>query len=173
MSSVSKALLLAAFASSMFSLAPVADCAEPGTNGFYVGASGGATEFDDDGWFQGANYDDSDSGYGIFAGYKFLRYLSAEGRYSDLGFDTTAFSAHVVGIIPFGKSGWELFGQLGVGSVDIDEFDTRTVGSAGIGVRFYPTSHLGISLQTDAYVFEEDDYNPGFGSTQLAIHYLF
>ena len=82
---------------------------------------------------------------------------------------------HAVGIIPFGKSGWEMFGQLGIGSAQVDTDccgdDNQTVGSAGIGVRFFPTPHLGISLQTDAYAYEEDayygNYDLGIAATQL------
>ncbi len=50
-------------------------------------------------------------------------------------------------------------------------------GSAGLGVRFDPDPHLGISLQTDAYAFEEDayygNYNIGIVATQLGIQYIF
>jgi hypothetical protein len=147
--------------------------AEPDRRGIYVGAMGGATEFDDDGLFQGFSYDDSDSGYGVYGGYKFLKYLAVEARVFDVGFDSKGYSGHVVGIVPFGTSGWEIFGQLGIGRIDVFEVQDETVGSAGLGVRFYPTPSLGISVQTDAYVFEEFDYNPSFGATQLAIHWLF
>jgi Outer membrane protein beta-barrel domain len=164
-------------ASAQFLAPSIGGAAEPNTPGFYVGAMAGVTEFDDDGLFGGARYDDSDSGYAIFGGYKILKYLAVEVRLSDLGFDTTGVSGHVVGIIPFGKSGWEIFGQLGIGSVDIEDWDTKTVGSAGIGVRYYPTVHLGLSVQTDAYVFEEDDFgsshDPSYGATQFGVHYLF
>jgi hypothetical protein len=147
--------------------------AEQASRGFYVGAMGGQTNFDDDGMFDGYRYDDTDSGYTISAGFKALKYLALEARYSDFGFDATAVSAHAVGIIPFGTSGWQVFGQAGLGEVDLEGFDTRTVFAGGIGVGFYPTPHLGLTLQTDAYVFEEDDYNPAFGATQFGIHYIF
>lgn len=169
--------------------------AEQQARGFYVGGMAGVTNFDDDGLFNGYKFDDSGVGYAAFAGYKFFRYLSVEGRISYLGsysikdpffgqkedFDATALSAHVVGIIPFGKSGWEMFGQLGIGSLKLDADccgdDNQTVGSAGLGVRFYPSPHLGISLQTDAYAFEEDayygTYDIGIVATQLGIQYIF
>jgi len=169
--------------------------AEQEAHGFYAGGMLGVTNFDDDGLFNGYKFDDSDVGYAAFAGYKFFRYLSVEGRISYLGsysikdpffgqkedFDATALSVHVVGIIPFGKSGWEMFGQLGIGSLKLDADccgdDNQTVGSAGLGVRFYPSPHLGISLQTDAYAFEEDayygTYDIGIVATQLGIQYIF
>jgi hypothetical protein len=169
--------------------------AEQQARGFYIGGMAGATSFEDDGLFNGYGLDDSGVGYAAFGGYKFFRYLAVEGRLSYLGsysvkdtytgqkedFDASAISAHVVGIIPFGKSGWELFGQLGIGSVKLDADccgnDNQTVGSAGLGVRFFPNPHLGISLQTDAFAYEEDSYyktyDLGIVETQLAIQYIF
>jgi hypothetical protein len=169
--------------------------AEQEPRGFYAGALAGVTSFDDDGMFNGLKFDDSGVGYAVFGGYKFFRYLSVEARLSGLGsysvkdpyyggsedFDVSAISAHVVGILPFGKSGWELTGQLGIGSARFDADccgdDSQTVGSAGIGVRYYPTPRLGISLQTDAYAYEEDTgwgtYDLGVVATQLGIQYIF
>lgn len=176
-------------------LVSTAACAvEPQNRGFYVGGLVGVTSFDDDGLFNGLNLDDSGVGYGIFGGYKFFKYLAVEARLSGLGsysvsgpyggkqdFNVSVISAHVVGMIPFGQSGWELFGQLGIGSAkfntDCCGDNNETVGSAGIGVRFYPTSRLGISLQTDAYAYQEDAYNRtydlGVVATQLGVSYIF
>ncbi len=164
--------------------------AEPEPRGFYVGGMVGTTTLDDDGLFAGLNFDDSDTGFGFFGGYKILKYLAVEARLSSLGsysvesenLDLTGISAHVIGIIPFGNSGWELFGQLGIGSVNIESDccgdDDSSVGSAGIGVRFYATPNMGISLQMDAYAYEEDDffgstYDVGVVATQIGFHYLF
>lgn len=166
---------------------------EPPARGFYVGANAGVTSFEDDGLFSGSDFDDSDTSYGLFGGYKILKYLAVEARISSQGsydvstifgaesLDVTAYSAHVVGIIPFGKSGWELFGQLGIGNLHLDTKhlgnDDTTVGSAGLGIRWYPTTHLGIAIQTDAYAWEEDGFGStrdlGVAATQLAVHYLF
>lgn len=175
------------FASSAFA-------APPEARGFYVGGMGGATELEDDGLFSGLAFDDSDAGFALFGGYKILKYLAVEARLSSLGsysvagpfgsddLETTAISAHAIGIIPFGASGWELFGQLGLGVVNIetDAFgdESETIGSAGVGVRFFPNSHLGISLQTDAYAYEEDgsfgdSYDVGIVTTQIGLQYLF
>jgi len=184
---LSAAVLLCAGGSAM--------AAEQAARGFYAGGMVGATSFEDDGLFNGYKFDDSGVGYAVFGGYKFFRYLAVEARLSYLGsysvddpytgqkdeFDASAISAHVVGIIPFGSSGWELFGQLGIGSVKFDANccgdDNQTMGSAGIGVRFYPTPHLGISLQTDAFAYEEDtyykSYDLGIAETQLGIQYIF
>jgi len=169
---------------------------ESKATGFYAGGAAGVTELDDDGAFDGANFDDEDTGFTLFGGYKFLRWVAAEARLSDLGsyrvssnfssfstsIDLRAISVHVVGMYPFGNSGWELFGQLGIGSIEVDSdccgSDDQTVGSAGIGVRYYPTANIGISLQTDAFVWEEDglngnNYDPAVGITQVGVQYLF
>jgi hypothetical protein len=126
----------------------------PDSRGFYVGGMAGATTFDDDGVFSGYRLDDSDVGFALFGGYKFFRYLAVEARLSDLGsysvqdpfnggradFDAAAISAHVVGIIPFGTSGWELFGQLGIASLRLDADccgdDDQAAGNAGLGVHY-------------------------------------
>lgn len=165
----------------------------PDSSGFYVGGMAGITEIDDDGVLDSFDFDDTDTAVTLFGGYKFFRHLAVEGRIADLGsysvaspfgsaeLDVTAVSAHVIGIIPFGSSGWELFGQLGLARLDGEvngESGDETAGSAGIGVRFYPTPHLGLSLQTDAFAWEEDN---GFGNdadfsvvaTQFGVHYLF
>jgi hypothetical protein len=190
----------------MLGLSTASIAAEPNARGFYIGGAVGAAEFDDDGFVNDLNnelaasvsIDDSDTSYMLYGGYKILKYLAVEGRLSNLGsyklteqfapdsidFDVTAFSAHVVGIIPFGASGWELFGQLGLArlNLDVEGDDTdETAGSAGLGVRWYPITNLGLSLQVDAYVWEDDSlsvfggpaYDLAVGTTQFAVHWLF
>ena len=187
----------------MFCLSFGAFASEPPARGFYIGGSAGITELDDDGAASdlsggGVSFslDESDSSFGLYGGYKILKYLAVEGRLVNLGsytltgsdgfttasedIDLSVISAHVVGIVPFGASGWELFGQLGLGRMNIDtDFgdEDETAGSAGIGVRWYPIPNLGLSLQVDAWAWEEDDgfdtYDFSVASSQLAIHYLF
>jgi hypothetical protein len=164
--------------------------AEPAKErGGYIGGGLGATMFDDGGAFAFFNQDDSDSGFGVFGGYKFFRYFAIEGRYTDLGsfsvgglnFDASIVSAHAIGIIPFGGSGWELFGQLGLGSLDVElpgsSSGNEAVGSAGAGVRFSPTRHFSLALQLDAWAYEDTSlgraYDIGFGSTSLTFRYIF
>lgn len=163
--------------------------AEPKAKGFYIGGGGGQSVFVDGGAIDANIFDDSDTAYQIHAGYKFFKYLAVEARYADFGtfgvfpvnLDVSATSAHVVGILPFGSSGWELFGQLGFASV---EFDTAGFGgesdaaaTGGIGVRFSATENLAIGIQTDAYVWEEttfsQTYDMGFGSTQVTLSFMF
>ncbi len=166
----------------------VADAAAPAEKGGYIGAGFGPTTLEDDGLFNGLALDDSDSGFGIFAGYKFFKHLAIEARYTDfgtftvegLGIDASAVSVHVVGIIPFGDSGWELFGQLGLGTVDISipgDSTSESVGSAGLGVRYSFSENVSVGLQTDAYAYEEVDfgttYDIGVVQTALTIKFSF
>ena len=160
----------------------IADAAAPAEKGAYIGAGFGITTLEDDGLFNRSTVDDSDSGFGIFGGYKFFKYLAVEARYTDfgtftvdgLGIDTSVVSIHAVGIIPFAESGWELFGQLGLGEVDISipgDSTTESVGSAGLGVRYSFSENLSVGLQTDAYAYEEEDFGTTFdiGVVQTAI----
>ena len=110
----------------MIALCGAANAAEPKAKGVYLGAGAGTSLFDDDGAIGGV-FNDQDKSLQTFGGYKFFKYLSIEARYADFGsfsdgvdsLETTSASANVVGIIPFGTSGWELFGQLGLGQIDI------------------------------------------------------
>jgi hypothetical protein len=105
--------------------AVAANAAEPPQRGAYIGGAFGSSVFDDDGAFFGLAFDDRDQSFQGHGGYRFFRYFAIEGRYTNYGtftletidLDATAVSAHAVGIIPFGSSGWELFGQFGVGSI--------------------------------------------------------
>ena len=164
---------------------------ESKASGGYVGGAFGFTVFDDGGAFAGLGLDDSDTSLQISGGYKILKHLAVEARYVDLGsypiqalganLDATAMSVHAVGIIPFGDSGWELFGQLGLGSLtvkasgftDIDE----DVFAGGVGVRFSPTENFSFAVQTDVYVWEDDSsgfiYDMSVGSTQVSAQYIF
>jgi OOP family OmpA-OmpF porin len=166
----------------------VADAAAPAEKGAYIGAGFGSTTLDDDGIFSGLTFDDSDSGFQIFGGYKFFKYLAVEARYADfgtftvegLGIDASVVSVHAVGIIPFADSGWELFGQLGLGTVDISipgDSTSESVGSAGLGIRYSFSENLSLGLQTDAYAYEEVDfgttYDIGVVQTAVTIRFSF
>jgi len=174
-----------------FGLSSTAYAAEPKQRGFYIGGSAGVSEIDDDGAFNALIFDDSDTAFALFGGYKILKYLAVEGRLTSFGtfsvsdgfsteeVDVSSYSVHAVGMIPFGTSGWELFGQLGLGSIDIDcdGCSDETVGSAGIGIRFYPTTNLAISLQVDAYAWEENNIYTALdlaaSASQIGIQYIF
>lgn len=163
--------------------------AEPAKErGAFVGAGVAGTVFDDGGAFAGLNFDDSDSGLGIFGGYKFLKHFAVEARYNDFGtftlegfgVDVTSLSVHAVGIIPFGASGWELFGQLGLGTVEFDlggDTEDESVGSAGLGVRFSWSGNFAVAAQLDAYAYEDTSlgaaYDVSVTSTMISFQYIF
>lgn len=166
----------------------VADAAAPAEKGAYIGAGFGSTTLQDDGLFAGLTFDDSDSGFLIFGGYKFFKYLALEARYADFGtftiegsgIDGSVVSVNVVGIIPFGTSGWELFGQLGLGTLDISvpgDSTSESVGSAGLGIRYSFSESFSLGLQTDAYAYEESDfgttYDIGVLQTAATIRFSF
>ena len=158
-------------------------------SGGYIGGAFGVTVFDDGGFFAGLNVDDEDTSLQLNGGYKILKHFAVEARYVDLGtysvqgvnFDGTATSVHAIGIIPFGDSGWELFGQLGLGTLEIEAagapgFDEDVVGG-GIGVRYSATQNFSLAVQTDVYVWQEDStgiiYDMSVGGTQLSVQFIF
>ena len=162
----------------------------PKAKGLYIGASVGNVVLDDDGASVGL-LDDTDSVVGVFAGYKFFRYLSVEARYSNLGtssdtidtLDITAISIHAVGMIPFGASGWELFGQAGLAQVGLDinvqgaeDLDDNAV-TAGIGVRWHINQNIAIGAQVDAYAWTNDtigsNFDLGVATQQLTFQIAF
>jgi OOP family OmpA-OmpF porin len=167
----------------------VATAAEPNARGGYIGGALGVSTFDDDGAFSGFNFDDQDTAFQVHGGYKFLKYFAVEARYVNFGtfaldgfgVDVTAASIHAVGIIPFGTSGWELFGQIGTGQVTFestgfaDEDETTVAG--GIGVRYNVSQGFSVAVQTDVYVWEDDSfgnvYDFAVGGSQLAFQLSF
>jgi len=161
----------------------VAEPSKP--KGFYLVGAAGESIYDEGGSF-GNFGDDEDRSVQFAAGYKILRFLSIEARYADMGsfsvpfqdFDVSTRSIHVVGIAPFGQSGWEFFGNLGYGKVNLDfsgglDVDESTM-AGGIGFRWYPTPKIAIGIQTDAYVWDENnDWESGVGTTQLSLQVIF
>lgn len=106
----------------------------------------------------------------------FFQYLAVEARYSNLGtysdtidsLDITAVSVHAVGMIPFGTSGWELFGQVGLAQIGVDinvqgvsDLEDNAT-TAGIGVRWHVTQNIAIGAQVDAYVWSNDTIGSNF-----------
>lgn len=147
--------------------------AEPLKSGAYVGGGGGTSSFDDDGVISSFLRDGSDKAFLLFAGYKFSEYVSVEARYTNFGsfsfggvaMDVDAVSVHAVGALPFGESGWELFGQIGLGKVQHDiEYsggDDQSAVAGGIGVRFSPMKNMSVAIQSDVFAWE----STSFGAT--------
>ena len=95
-------------------------------------------------------FDDTDTGWKIFGGYRFNPYVAAELTYVDVGeasatyvataptaatlaasADGTAVSAAVVGIYPLGER-VEIFGKIGLYRWDVDGTATAVVGGASV-----------------------------------------
>ncbi len=179
------------FLAALLTLSGAAYAAEPPANGPYFGGGVGASVYDDDGAFIGLSFDDTDTSLQLFGGYKFFKHFAVEARYQDFGsftlsdiqtvnIDVSALSVHAVGIIPFGTSGWEMFGQLGFGTVSQDAAgfdDDAGAVAGGIGVRWYATQNFALTAQTDVLVWEDDSLGPtldiSVGATQLAVQYIF
>ncbi|MCW8844865.1 MAG: outer membrane beta-barrel protein [Gammaproteobacteria bacterium] len=163
--------------------------ATPKETGFYLGAGYGMTMFDDDGAFSGLSFDDTDSGYQVFGGYKFMRFFALEARYSDFGsfsvmsfpFDVTGYSLSAVGILPLGAGNWELFGQLGFGQVDLslpgESSSNEGVMSGGFGVRYNFTEQWSVGGQINVYVWEDSSigttYDLAVSDSSITIQYAF
>jgi len=166
-----------------------AQAVEPKSHGAYIGGGVGTSLFNDGDAFAGFTRDDSDTATMLFAGYKVFKYLAIEGRYSDFGtfaiggagFDVSAVSAHLVGTVPFGDSGWELYGQLGLGTLEFDSGfgidDNQSAAAGGIGLRFSPSRNVSIGIQADALAWEDDllgpDYDLAIIGTSLTARIIF
>ena len=133
--------------------------AQAADTGFYVGGSLGQSTAND---FNGSDIDaelfssygitsststdDSDTGWKVFAGYRFMKYLAVEGAYTDLGeftahstvtspsagivdssIETDAWTISALGILPLGDS-FSLFGRVGV---NLWSADISATGSGG------------------------------------------
>ena len=61
-----------------------ADADEQKTRGAYIGGSAGSAEFDDDGAL-GGFYDDLDTSFMVFGGYRFFKNFGVEARLGSLG----------------------------------------------------------------------------------------
>ena len=160
--------------------------AEPSKEkGFYLVAAGGQSVYDESGTI-GNFGDDTDNSRHFAAGYKFLKYFAVEARFADFGtfdtgfnnFDVDAQSIHAVGIVPFGPSGWEFFGQIGLGTVDRDFPGVGSIDDSamagGIGFRWYPMPQLAIAVQTDVYVWDDNnDWESAVGSNQFSFQFIF
>lgn len=157
-----------------FSSAHASGPLEPGG---YIGGGIGQSQFDDSFIIVDFSEDDTDSAAMLFAGYKFSKYFSLEGRYTDFGSfllsgtaaDVSAVSLHAVGTVPFGDSGWELYGQLGYGSVNFEFFsfaeEDESALAGGIGLRFRPSRNVAIGVQADVFAWDNNLFGPAYDSS--------
>jgi OOP family OmpA-OmpF porin len=191
--------LIVLFVISFVGLVQASFAVEPLSEGYYLGASLGVSELEDDDFFDDGGYDldDNDVAFGVFGGYKFNPYFALEGRYTNFGsfeakdksklskgysddIKIDALSVHAVGMYPFGSSGWSVFGQAGVARIGGDDLDTETGYSVGVGVSYNTTENWSFALQGDLYAWESDDadfsnddYDFDITTIQLAVRYAF
>jgi len=146
--------------------------------GVYIAGAGGWTKWDDDNTITNdwCCMDDEDYNWQVSAGYKFNRYFAMDARYNWLGeyrigepngntvekVDLAAWSVNGVGIWPISTNGWELFGQLGLGQMDVSTknlgHDKDSMWTLGVGVRYSLNRHLSLSTQLDGYSFDTYKY---------------
>jgi OOP family OmpA-OmpF porin len=152
--------ILALIATSVFAISP----AIAQDSGFYVGA--GIGDFSVDvGSFSG-----SDTGFKLFGGYKFIKYLAAEVEYIDGGtvddsgfeIDVSGWNLSGVGILPVGEK-FNVFAKLGMIFWDADlggmesASDSGEDFSWGIGAGYSFTEQFGMQLEYQGFEIEDTD----------------
>jgi hypothetical protein len=86
--------------------------------GFYFGGSIGNATFDGSAPQQNISFDDSDTGYKLYAGFRILSLLAIEGGYVDFGEQEASVAVNPPSVE---LSGWNLFGvaNLPIGPVNL------------------------------------------------------
>lgn len=193
-----KQLVLAAM---LMAVSGTAMSAEIKEKGAYIGGAVGASEYDSDDITilenLGYSIDDSDVAVQLWGGYRFLRWFAVEGKLAHLGeysatdgdevidLEAAAITANAVFIAPFGGSGWDFYGQVGLGSVSWEAKSSEggkldgneLVGTAGIGIRWTIVPSFTVSLGLDAYAWESDEESDNVDEsvaiTKLGLQYNF
>ena len=154
----------------------------------YVGASylNNSAKFEESGNF---SFDADESGWKIFGGYNFMKFVGVEASYRDMGSyaetdtlnsvnaDIKSYDISARGILPLGKM-VELFAKIGYGNVNadgtisqgltelsFDESDWELLYGVGVGVNF---GKFGVRAEYEAYDVDED-----LSSVSLGVLYRF
>ena len=160
----------------IFLLANTACFAESDSKqGWFAGLSLAATSINTD-----INVDDRDSSLSGFGGYRFNDYIAVQGEFTTLGqyegkeeglnaIELGGYGVSAKGIIPFGRSGFELYGRLGLAvlhysqKVDISgtELDHDSTGDAiisSLGFSYTPSGfqRMSFHLEYANYYFETE-----------------
>ncbi len=170
--------------------------------GFYLGGGIGGTKVKDapsaaeldaelaaGGITASSSVDDTDTGWKVFGGYKFNRYLAVEGSYADLGevsitsnvtnppvgtidiaWEALSMTVAAVGILPL-SYGFELFGKGGLQYWDVDlgampfaaitESETGTDYFYGIGAGYNLTHNIALRAEWERYNNVGDENTTG------------
>lgn len=174
------AIILPAFA---FSFSPPA--AAQSDAGWYLGGAYGMTSADiDTSSMPGLTIDDSGTGFKIYGGFQFNKYLGAEVGYVDFGkFDVTAgstgdlsataYTVAAVGTLPLNES-FALYGKVGMwmwkskSSIPGTTGDDGTDIFYGAGVRYNFNKNWGLTLDVEQY-----DSDDSVTMTSLGVRYKF
>ncbi|SCY30009.1 outer membrane beta-barrel protein [Thiohalorhabdus denitrificans] len=150
----------------------------PGWQGFYLGGGVGDFQYEEEGEVQDVQYsfDESDTAYKLFAGYRFLPFLGVELAYADLGepgggidedvlgdrldADADAWFGYVTGYLPVADA-FDFFGKVGVAAWEVDtDLDTGP-NQADLGVSHDGTDFawgLGAQVNLPANVSIRGEY---------------
>ena len=142
---------------------------------FYVGASAGKTNLQDDDL--GGSFNSSATTYKVFAGFRFMKFFGIEGGYVDFGstddsdagvdlsVDATAWDAFAVGVIPMGL--FEVFAKAGYVRWSSDvKFSGATSGSSsdsgsdrayGVGIALKLVKILAIRAEYERFDVKDTD----------------
>lgn len=162
-------------------LAPLAQAAD---NGFYLGAGWVESDFDLDKPAGATDFDDSDSGYKVLAGFRLLDHFAVEASYIDHGdavvgpahASAQTVSAFAVGFLPFpvvdlfakaGVTSWSSDGRT-PGFPDLNVSDDGTDFAWGAGVQAHFGS-LGARLEYEQFPVNDSD----LGTVSLSFIYTF
>ena len=178
-----KALLAVLLPASL--LAFSAPAAAQADAGWYVGAAYGMTSVDvDTSALPGVSIDDSDSGFKIYGGFQFNKYLGAEVGYVDFGkfpvtagstgeLSVSAVTVAAVGTLPLNEN-FALFGKAGLWSWSSDSSLPGTTGTdgndvfIGAGLRYNFNRNWGLTLEVERY-----DSDDSITMTSLGLRYKF
>jgi opacity protein-like surface antigen len=120
------------------------------------------------------DFDDSDLGWKVFGGYRFMKYVGAELQYvefgnpeeNDIEVELKDFAVFGIGILPVGEH-FEFFGKLGYGSWDVKIEDTALnddlvdeskwdfIWGGGLAIIF--GEHFGLRLEYESFEIEDTD----------------
>jgi hypothetical protein len=170
----------------LLTVSATASAEAPNANGAYLGVSGGVAIADADGAF--FLEDDQDTTVQVYLGFKFIKYFAVEARIADFGsysdgfdsLDLSSMSLHAIGFIPFGESGWELFGQIGAAQMKQSvngASDKDNAATLGLGVRWHINPKIAVAIQVDAYVWQNSnvgsEYDLSVGAETLSFQVNF
>jgi OOP family OmpA-OmpF porin len=161
--------------------------------GFYVGGSLGQTSSDDLGFASSpeVTIDESDTGFKVFGGYNFFKFLSVEAAYVDvagpgaemtvpeptsMSTEANGFAVEAMGVLPLGLK-FQLFAEYGffmwdgeatVSSASLGSFsasDDGTDPTYGLGFGWNVIPKGQIRVEAERYAVEDMDldmYSAGF-----------